>query len=227
MIPFPWPQENEVHIHRAVLGSETERYVSSNERVRAEVLLDPYKKKRFLAGRGLLREILGGYLGIQPGEVHFTLGEHGKPYLSTTTVNKEQLHFNLSHSGTMFLLAIAVDRNVGIDLEQLSSDIPYPDMARIAFSPREQKELFDLPHHLQLAAFYRCWTRKEAYLKACGSGFAIKSSSFDVSLLPGSPAVLIEPGKPPVWLLVDISVPETYCAALAVQGSMPIIRYID
>ncbi len=227
MILFPWPQKNEVHIHCAIPGTGVVRHVSSDEISRADRLLDADKKNCFLACRGLLREILGGYLGIPAKEVFLAVGEHGKPYLSTTAGNKEQLYFNLSHSGTMFLLAIAVNRDVGIDIEQLNNDISFPAMARIAFSHREQKELFDLPHHLQLAAFYRCWTRKEAYLKACGSGFAIKSSSFDVSLLPESPAVLIEPGKPPSWLLVDISVPETYCAALAVQGSMPIIRYID
>ncbi|MDD2542197.1 MAG: 4'-phosphopantetheinyl transferase superfamily protein [Desulfuromonadaceae bacterium] len=224
---FPWPQENEVHIHRASPGTETVRHVSSDEISRAGCLFDADKKNRFLACRGLLREILGGYLGIPPEDVYLAVGEHGKPYLSTTAANKEQLHFNLAHSGPMFLLAIATDRDVGIDLEQMNNDIPYPDMAQLAFSSHEQKELFNLPQHQQLAAFYRCWTRKEAYLKACGSGFAIKSNSFDVSLLAETPAVLIEPGKPPNWLLVDISVPETYCAALAVHGSTPIIRYID
>jgi len=227
MIPFPWPQENKVHIHRAVLGSEAERYVSLNERVRAERLLDPYKKKRFLAGRGLLREILGGYLGIQPDEVHFTMGEHGKPCLSTTAGNKEQLHFNLSHSGTMFLLAITATREVGVDIEQLNNDIPFSDMARIAFSPREQKELFDLPHHLQLAAFYRCWTRKEAYLKASGMGFALKSNRFDVSLLPETPVAVAAPDNQFPWLLWDIDVPLNHCAALAVKGPCTVIHYID
>ncbi len=227
MILFPWPQKNEVHIHCAIPGTGVVRHASSDEISRADRLLDADKKNCFLACRGLLREILGGYLGIPAKEVFLAVGEHGKPYLSTTTANKERLHFNLSHSGTMFLLAIAADRDVGIDLEQLSSDTPYPDMARLAFSPREQKELFDLPQHQQLAAFYRCWTRKEAYLKACGSGFAVETSSFDVSLLPKTPAVLVEPNKQPSWLLVDISVPETYYAALAVQGSTPIIRYID
>ncbi|MDD2582503.1 MAG: 4'-phosphopantetheinyl transferase superfamily protein [Desulfuromonadaceae bacterium] len=227
MTPFPWPQQNEVHIHRAVPGINPIHYVSSDERSRADRLLDPCKKKSFLAYRSLLREIFGRYLRIEPEDVHFEIGEQGKPYLSNTGVNKEQLQFNLSHSDTMLLLAVAADREVGIDVERVNIDIPFTDIARIAFSLREQQELFALPGQLQPAAFYRCWARKEAYMKACGMGFVMKSAGFDVTLLPGTPAALITPNKPPGWHLFDITVPEDYYAALAVEGPLPVIRYFD
>ncbi|NTV48024.1 MAG: 4'-phosphopantetheinyl transferase superfamily protein [Geobacteraceae bacterium] len=223
MIPFPWPEDNEVHIHCLPLAAGASHYLSSDEVLRADRLLDPNKRNSFMAGRGLLREILGGYPGVQPDELHFAVGEHGKPHLS----GNGRLHFNLSHSGALFILAVVSDREVGIDIEQLRDDTPVPDMARLAFSPREQKELFALPDHLQRRAFYRCWTRKEAYLKACGMGFALRSNSFDVSLHQETPAVLISPDNLTKWTLMDVTVPEGYCAALAVKGSAPIIRYIQ
>lgn len=227
MTPFPRPQDNEVHIHCLPLAADLARYLSSDEMHRADLLLDPDKRNCFMAGRGLLREILGKYLEVQPEELHFTVGAQGKPYLSGNEDNNSRLHFNLSHSGALFLLAVAADREVGIDIELLRTDTPYPDMARLAFSPREQNELFALPEHLQRSAFYRCWTRKEAYLKACGMGFALRSNSFDVSLLPDSPAVLSAPDDSSRWVLQDIAVPEDYSAALAVEGSTPIIRYMQ
>jgi 4'-phosphopantetheinyl transferase len=190
-------------------------------------LLDPRKKVNSLACRALLRETLGAYLGIRPDKLHFAAGAHGKPYLAAESANNAPLHFNLSHSGSLFLLAIAADREIGIDVEQLRDETHYPEIARLAFSQREQEELFRLPEHQQRIAFYRCWTRKEACLKASGAGFSIPSNSFDVNVLPDAPATLTSPNSLSRWILRDISVPEDYCAALAVKGSHPIISYID
>lgn len=223
MIPFSWPEDNEVHVHCLPLTAGAVHYLSSDEVLRADRLLDPDKRNSFMAGRGMLREILGGYLGVQPDELHFAVGEHGKPHLS----NNKQLHFNLSHSGALFILTVASDREVGIDIEQLRNDTPFPDMARLAFSSCEQKELFALPVHQQRSTFYRCWTRKEAYLKACGRGFTLRSNSFDINLLQETPAVLISPDDLTKWTLEDVTVPEGYCAALAVKGLTPLIRYIQ
>ena len=224
MIPSPWPEGNEVHIHCLSLATEVTRYLSPDEITRADRLCDPDKRNIFLAGRGLLREILGGYLGVQPEELCFAVGTQGKPHLSNTS-NNNRLHFNLSHSGALFILAVAANREVGIDIEQLLDDIQFPDIARLVFSPREQEELFAFPEHQQRRAFYRCWTRKEACLKASGKGFALASNSFDVSILSDRPVSLIAPDNSSDWLLCDINVPEGYCAALAVKGSAPIIRY--
>ncbi len=224
MIPFSWPEDNEVHIHCLPLATGVTRYLSSDEILRADRLLDPDKRNSFIAGRALLREILGEYLGVKPEELRFAVGKQGKPYLAA---NNDQLHFNLSHSGTLFILAVAANREVGIDIELLRNDIPFPDMARLAFSPREQKELFALPDHQQRGAFYRCWTRKEAYLKACGIGFTLASNNFDASLAPDSPATFTAPDESSNWLLCDIIVSEGYCAALAVKGSAPIIHNIQ
>ena len=171
----------------------------------------------------MLREILGGYLGVQPEELHFAVGEQGKPYLC----GNDRLHFNLSHSGALFILAVSAEREVGIDIEQRRNDTPFPDMARLAFSPREQEQLFTLPGHLQRSAFYRCWTRKEAFMKACGMGFALQSNSFDISLFQETPVELISPDDLTHWTLEDVAVPDGYCAALAVKRAKPIIHYIQ
>ena len=138
------------------------------------------------------------------------------------------LSFNLSHAAGLAVLAVSLRREVGIDMERMTKDLPYRDIARMFFSAREKEELFSLPQQEQLAAFYRCWSRKEAYLKGCGRGFSETSDIFDVSLLPGDPPALIEhrqsPGEPARWSLIDIPVPHGFCAALAVEGSSPIIR---
>lgn len=220
---FPYPRTHEVHIHCVYLATEAAHYVSPDERLSAERLLDTHKRSLFIASHSLLRTILAGYLGSQPEELLFHVGEHGKPTLSGSDAT---LHFNVSHSGSMFILAVAADREVGVDIEHIRGDTPFADMARLAFSPQEQAELFAFPDHLQRSAFYRCWTRKEAYLKASGMGFALPSNSFNVSLSPETPISLIAPSDLSQWSLQDIHAPEGYIAALAVQGAIPIIRYI-
>jgi 4'-phosphopantetheinyl transferase len=111
---------------------------------------------------------------------------------------------------------------VGVDMEKLRSDLPYRAMAERYFSAREQRELFGLPVALQIAAFYRCWTRKEAYLKGTGTGFTQPANGFDVSLLPDQPAALLAhrglPGETERWSIRDVALPEGYCGAVAVEG---------
>lgn len=223
---FARPQNNEVHIHCLTLATEISRYVSPDEMFRADRLLDPHKRKRFIASRGLLREILSRYLCIKAEEIHFAIGEHGKPRLSDNKSDNDRLHFNLSHSGDLFLLAVAADREVGIDVEQIGNDTPYADLALLAFSPEEQQELRVLPDHLQRAAFYRCWTRKEACLKACGMGFALMPNSLNINFIQNKPVKHVSPDDLSLWILEDITVPIDYSAALAVTGANPIIRYM-
>ena len=225
------PAAGEVHIWFNALdlqGAELarrEQYLSPDERARADRLLDRRTRDRFVAGRGFLRETLARYLGLKPVDLHFAPEEHGKPGLA----GSGSLSFNLSHADDCAILAVAFDRAVGIDLERMRDDLQFREMAQQFYSSRERTELFSLPRDRQRAAFFRCWTRKEAYLKGCGSGFSQPTDSFDISLLPGHPPALIEhrsaPGEVSRWTIVDIPVPEGYCAALAVEGGYPLIRY--
>ena len=227
MMHFPKLQDNEVHIHCLPLASGSSHHVSPDEMQRADRLQEQHKREQFLAARGLLRTILGGYLGTKPEELQFAVGENGKPHLSGSGGCDDQIHFNLSHSGALFLLAVAADREVGIDAEQLLDETPIHNMARLAFSPREQAELFALQGHLQRSAFYRCWTRKEACLKACGLGFALPPNSFNVCLKAESQALSFIPNDGSSWFLQDITVPAGYCAALATKGAPPVVNYMQ
>jgi 4'-phosphopantetheinyl transferase len=227
---------SEVHILFSDLKRDTsdlarlEYYLAADERARAEHLRSGQVRNRFVAGRGFLREALSIYMGVRPEEIRFSIGDYGKPNLAGEA-GFEHLSFNLSHSADLAILAIAGDREVGIDLEKISEGLQFNEMARIFFSHRELEEFFTLPADEQLAAFYRCWTRKEAYMKGCGRGFSQSSDSFDVSLLPGDPPALImhrtSPDEPFLWRLIDISVPTGYCATLAVTGGTPLIRFFS
>lgn len=225
----------EVHILFAGLDREPselarlERFLDPVERARADRLCDVGIRVRFVAGRGFLRETLAAHLDLQPEEIRLAEGEWGKPRLAEV-VGYGSLSFNLSHAGNLAVLAVTWERELGIDLEKIKEDLPFRQIARIFFSLREQEELFSLPLGEQPAAFYRCWTRKEAYLKGCGRGFAQPSNSFDVSLLPSHPPALLahrtSPDEPAGWSLIDVPVPPGYCATLAIEGESPVIRLV-
>ena len=206
-----------------------ERFLDPVERARADRLCDLGIRERFVAGRGFLRETLAAYLDLQPEEIRLGVGEWGKPRLGEV-VGYGALSFNLSHAADLAVLAVASEREVGIDVEMMKPDLPFRQIARLFFSHREQEELFSLPLGEQPAAFYRCWTRKEAYLKGCGRGFTQPSDSFDVSLLPGHPPALLahrtSPDEPAGWSLMDVPVPPGYLATLAVAGESPVMRLV-
>lgn len=230
------PAPGEVHVHRFGLDRDErelallQQLLSPDELTRADRLRNRLARNRFIVGRAVLRETVGDYLGLKPCSLRLATGEHGKPQLSAEHADNG-LCFNLSHAGDLALLALSGGCRLGIDLELMQEDLPFQGMARQFFSSREQAELFSLPLGLQLTAFYRCWTRKEAYLKGCGSGFYIPASNCDVSLLPGQPPALLEhrtdPEEPLRWSLLDIAVPDSFCAALAVRGDAPAVRHIS
>jgi 4'-phosphopantetheinyl transferase len=224
------PGADEVHVRFALLDgkgceqTELERHLTAEEIARADRLRIELARSRFVAGRAFLRETLAAYLGVAAEDILLGTGEWGKPHLEGSA----PLCFNLSHASGLAVLAVSLQREVGIDMERTAKDLPYREIAKMFFSPREKGELFSLPQQEQLAAFYRCWSRKEAYLKGCGRGFSETSDIFDVSLLPGVPPALIEhrqsPGDPARWSIIDIPAPQGFCAALAIEGSPPVIR---
>jgi len=220
-----WPRTGEVHLHCLTLSLETseltryERLFSPDEVARAKQLKSDRAKNRYGAGRGMLRDILSGYLGIEPADVPLATGEHGKPFLEYGAA--EDLRFNLSHADELLVLAVASGVDIGIDIERVKADTPIHDMARLAFSRHEQEELLTLPVSGQVEAFYRSWVRKEACLKACGRGFSLPSNSFNVSLSAEAPAMLHVCCNEAFWHVLDIDVPLGYCAAVAVEARSP------
>lgn len=196
--------------------------LSSDERARAARLFFAHDRQRFVVSRGVLRIILSSYCGLQPTKVCFSYGPYGKPAL-VSSASDACLRFNLTHSHSLALLAVAYGRELGIDIERVRS---VPEAARIAeqfFSPHERIVMRGLPIEQQQHAFFRCWTRKEAYIKARGDGLSLPLDAFDVSFAPGAtPALLADRTEPHAaarWSLHAVPVPPEYVAALVIEGN--------
>jgi 4'-phosphopantetheinyl transferase len=226
-------EEGEVHVWRASLDlpqQELERLreaLSPEERERAARFRVPQVQARFTAGRAILRDILGRYLGRQPSALSFGYRKQGKPFLLPSP-GQEDLRFNLSHSHALALYGITRAREIGVDLEQVRQDREHEKLAKRFFSPEEAAALQALPPEHRVAAFFHCWTRKEAYLKARGEGLAIPLASFEVSLAPGEPAALLsvadDPAETGRWSLEALDPGPGFAAALAVEGEPAELR---
>lgn len=194
--------------------------LSADEQQRAGRFHFPQDREHFIAARGVLRTMLGRYLNLAPGELRFCYGPHGKPALAPE-LNAVQLRFNVSHSHDLALYAVARGRELGVDIEYMRG-VDYLDIAQRFFSAHERDVLRGLPTPQHQAAFYACWTRKEAYIKARGAGLLMALDRFDVSLAPHEPAALLNtwdhPDDAAHWSLQALHPGENYAAALAVAG---------
>ncbi len=198
--------------------------LSPDERNRSARFRFERDRQRFVVARGVLRDLLGRYLQTEPGQIGFVYNRFGKPDLAPEFGNR--LKFNLSHSAGLALVAIATASNVGVDLEYVRVQSDYADIARHFFSAAEVDYLTAVPSHLYAEAFFSCWTKKEAYLKACGEGLAIALNSFSVPATNDpahTPADLcidsndIVPARR--WSLYTIRPAPGYAGALAIEGS--------
>lgn len=198
-----------------------EALLSTAERERLRSFRFERDRRRCIARRGILRTLLSRYLDCDPAEVQFTYGPRGKPALAAFPgILEGQLAFNLSHSAGVALFAIA-RQPLGVDLELIRTDLAHTALAQRYFSPVEQAALRALPPGQQLAAFFYCWTRKEALVKALGEGLSISLDSFDVSVTAGQARLLAwrGPGATSLdWQLVDLEPGPGFAAALALAG---------
>ena len=177
-------------------------------------------RQRFIARRGWLRLLLGRYLDRDPVELRFVYNSYGKPALAPVP-GASALNFNLSHSAGLALCAFVREREVGVDIEQVHADFEHEQIAERFFSPYERSVLHSLPPEEKAAAFFACWTRKEAFIKAHGEGLSLPLDQFDVSLAPGEPARLLAGRGGLVilpWALQDLEIEPSFAAALAVKG---------
>jgi len=221
------PSVDEVHVWRSSLRLEAtgaERLwqtLCEEERLRAERFHFQKDKEAFIAGRGALRVILGRYLNAPPADLRFRYSLYGKPSL-TSEHGKGELRFNVSHSAGLALYAVTVSREIGIDIEYIRDHLTYLQIAKRFFSPQEIAMLASLPEHSQRTAFFNCWTRKEAYIKARGEGLSLLLDKFEVSLAPGVPAALLSASgdtrEVSRWTLQELTPGPGYVAALAVEG---------
>jgi 4'-phosphopantetheinyl transferase len=159
--------------------------LDAGERDRAARFRSSIDRARYIARRGRLRELLASCLGRSPQRIALAGNEFGKPFLIDS-----DLRFNLSHSRNVALIAIANGRELGCDVEALDPGFPSREIAEAFFSPGEVRALHTLDAAHQVEAFFNCWTRKEAYIKARGLGVSLPLDSFEVSLTPGEPAAL-------------------------------------
>jgi 4'-phosphopantetheinyl transferase len=220
--------ENEVHVWRVPLemsasNIEHLQHVLANKEIaRARRFYFEKDRRNWIVAHALLRSILGQYLKCDPRKLRFTTNSYGKP-LIVTPLAGNRLHFNLSHSGDLALYAFAYEREVGVDVEQMRSGIDYRELATHYFSVRECTALDALPADLQEEAFFLCWTRKEAYIKARGKGLSLPLDQFDVSLAPDEPPRLLgsreEPRVAERWSLYALFPGRGYAGSLAIEGS--------
>lgn len=221
--------DGEVHVWRASTHQdeaallELWESLSADERERAGRFHFGRDRQQYIAARGVLRDILGRYTGLAPRLMRFSYDRYNKPALSVET-GGGSLQFNVSHSHDLALYALTSGREVGVDIEFMREGFAGLEIAESFFSPREVSALRALPPGERAVAFFDCWTRKEAYIKARGEGLSYPLQLFTVSLAPGEPAALLctedDPQEAARWSLLELFPGEGYRATLAVKGEV-------
>ncbi|HMD49303.1 MAG TPA: 4'-phosphopantetheinyl transferase superfamily protein [Bryobacteraceae bacterium] len=212
---------NDVHIWTLPTGgaddlvARLERVLDAEELNRAARFRFNHLRESFVVSHGALRTLLGRYLNVPPAEVRFVYGSKGKPALAL----QSNIEFNMTHSGGLAVIALTLDREIGVDVEQIRS---MPDRQAIAsrfFCAEEAAEILSLPEAERERAFYCCWTRKEAYIKAIGDGLSTPLDEFRVTVQPGEPARFVHIARDTeaaeAWMLHDLRLAPDYAAALA------------
>jgi 4'-phosphopantetheinyl transferase len=217
----------EIHVWSSALELDSESIgaweavLSQDERCRANRFRFGKDYVEFVLARSLLRCLIGSYLGLEAATIQFVYSPFGKPAIHPD-LEPKGLRFNVSHSHGEALFAFSHNREVGIDLEFIPHEWDGSSLSQHFFSSRENEQLQTLADIEQKQAFFRCWTRKEAYIKARGEGLSLALNQFDVSLLAEEKAALLEvrPDAQEVnrWKMQDVAVKSNYAGALVAEG---------
>jgi 4'-phosphopantetheinyl transferase len=216
---------HQVHVWHAELtdvedARNLEPLLSHDENQRASRFRFPEHRRRFVIARGFLRQLVAAYLEVLPRDVRFAYSEAGKPELSA--IHASDIRFNVSHSGEIAVFAFAIGRKIGVDVEYIRYDVDVEEIPLRFFSQLEQQTLAALQGREKFEGFFNCWTRKEAYVKAVGSGLSLPLRDFDVSLVPSEPAKLL--ATRPIaklasqWSMESLDLGHEYAAAVVVEG---------
>jgi 4'-phosphopantetheinyl transferase len=191
--------------------------LSPDERARAARFRFERDRRRFVAARGLLRMLLSTYAGREPASLVFEYEAHGKP----RPAGADGIAFNVSHSGDVALYAVTRVGDVGVDVEAWRPLADRDDLAARFFAPGEVRRLQALDPDGRQAAFFACWTRKEAFVKAIGEGLSHPLDRFEVSIEPGGGLVHVggDAAEAQAWTLVSLPAPDGYAAALALRAT--------
>ena len=208
--------EKEVHVWQASLNcvSGFYHYLSTEEKLKAERFRIQRDKQRYIISHGILRYILGMYIGCEPSFLKFERREYGKPWL--TSQNLEiSITFNMTYSKDIVCFIISRGNEVGIDIERINDDFECYRIAKLYFTPKEVAYLRLLPREKQIKSFFILWTRKEALLKALGTGL---SDLENIETIENDYKKMNYP-------LVSFSIGENYQGAFAVSNEVSNIRY--
>jgi 4'-phosphopantetheinyl transferase len=195
--------------------------LSQDERERAQRLAKPRDQHRFRAAHCSVRRILGRYLERSPGSLVFESSEAGKPFLKASDRSR-RMSFNLAHSGRYGLLAVGIDREIGVDIEMERPLDDLAGMARQIMSAGEWQSFQSIPPDSAQDVFFGLWTRKEALLKAIGTGLLTDPRDLDLGLANGTTALMEFRGA--AWSVAPLTICAPVKAAIAVEGAPARIR---
>jgi 4'-phosphopantetheinyl transferase len=225
--------ENEMHVWMSTIELADEviarlsSWLSDDERERAARFRHQRHRGKFIASRAMMRGVLARYVDQGPGDIEFEYLSLGKPKLAAA-LRDAGLEFNLSHSGSIALCAVTRGSWVGVDVEHIRELRDMQGLANRFFSPDEARQLEHEPEDERLASFFRCWTRKEAYVKAIGQGISCPLDSFAVSITANDPPRLVHIDQDTTiaatWSMVTMVPAEQYVGALASVGRIESLR---
>jgi len=202
--------------------------LSTDEMERAKHFKVKRKYREYIISRGLLRKILGIVLDSDPQDFEIRYAEHDKPFI-TDTWNEKSICFNVSHSHQQTVIALSLERTLGIDIEHIRSNVEFKKLVNRFFSKKESSELDSYTDSGIAKAFFACWTRKEAYVKAMGDGISFGLSEFSVSVNPYDTDVSLtthwDENEANNWSVKNLATESDYIAALATNGGEFVTRY--
>ncbi|MGO9126041.1 MAG: 4'-phosphopantetheinyl transferase family protein [Terriglobales bacterium] len=216
--------DNEIHVWHTDLTAQEPAIdrlfplLDHHEQSRAARFIVPEPRIQFILSRAFLRIALGRYLQIEPREVSFRTAEHGKPELA----DLHRLHFNLSHTDGVTVIAVTREGRVGVDVERVRENLDPLQLGARFFSPKESEWLRSQPAGQRFAAFFACWTAKEAYVKACGAGLSAPLDGFGVIPHPGDAELHLEiygePEESRRWSMWQLDLGPDLRSAVAVEA---------
>lgn len=201
-----------------------QRLLSDAEMMRGNRFIKKSDQEKFFLSKAILRRILALYFKISPEKIEFKYGKNGKPY-----VDRSSFQFNVSHSGDCLLIAVTAGNEIGVDVEHVREKQDFLALAERFFAKAEYDAIKKLSPKNQVTAFYRCWTRKEAFIKATGLGLSFGLSDFEVAVenLPLHDSALLsirnDTAESKKWTLQSIAMDDfskSYFAAFAVQDAV-------
>jgi len=226
-------KRNESHvwyIHINSLKKNTaflQGFLSEDEILKASKFRFDKDKTCSIITRGALRWLSSRYLNLQPEDIVFKYGDYGKPDFDFET----HLKFNVSHAGDMAIIGFVLEADIGVDIEHIKSDFDVLDIASNYFSNSEIVSLKQLPQAHLARGFYRCWTRKESFIKAKAKGLSFPLDSFSVSIDSDHDTALLETkwnqNEKDLWRLFSFSPQENYLGAISVKGNVNAIRHYN